>query len=157
MPRKGEIAIFNRSHYEDVAIVRVHGLVPESVWKRRYAHIRNFEQMLVDEGTTILKFFLHIDREEQKKRLQSRLDKPAKQWKFQQADVIERRRWADYMAAYEDAIAETATAAAPWYIVPSNHKWYRNLVVATILRDSLAGLNMEYPSTDLDVEHIVIE
>lgn len=156
-PGKGEIVIFNRSHYEDVLVVRVHGLVPEAVWKRRYDHINDFERLLAEEGTLILKFFLHIDPEEQKKRLQARLNDPTKHWKFNVGDLKERARWAEYMQAYEDVLNKTSTDYAPWYIVPSNKKWYRNLVVASVLVDALKGLKMEYPQPKEDLSQVVIE
>lgn len=145
VPATGEIVIFDRSHYEDVSVVRVHGLISEAVHRRRYAQIRNFEQMLAEEGTTILKFFLHIDRDVQKKRIESRLEKPHKRWKFDQSDLDEREHWDDYMCAYSEAISETSTGWAPWYIIPANHKWYRNLVVAQVIVDTLNNFDMHYP------------
>ena len=135
IPGKGEMVVFNRSHYEDVLVVRVHNLVPEKTWKKRFAHINDFERMLTDEGVTILKFYLHIDRDEQRKRLQERLDDPAKHWKFNPGDLKERALWDDYMAAYEEMIEKTSTGHAPWFIIPSNRKWYRNLAIARILKD----------------------
>ena len=155
-PARGEIVIFNRSHYEDVLVVRVHDLVPQSVWSRRYEHINAFEQMLADEGTTILKFFLHISKEEQKERLQSRLDKPHKRWKFSRGDLKERELWDDYQAAYESMLSKTSTPWAPWYLVPADRKWYRNLVVATTLVSTLQGLDMQYPAFEGDPEEIEI-
>jgi PPK2 family polyphosphate:nucleotide phosphotransferase len=155
-PAKGEIAIFNRSHYEDVCITRVHDLISRKVWQRRYTHINDFERMLSDEGTTILKFFLHIDRDEQKKRLLARRDDPDKRWKFTRADVEERKLWPRYMEAYEEAIAKTSTEWAPWYVVPSNHKWCRNLVVASVIVGTLSRLNMKYPGSGKDVEALEI-
>jgi PPK2 family polyphosphate:nucleotide phosphotransferase len=149
VPGKGEVVVFNRSHYEDVLVVRVHSLVPKAVWSRRYDHIRAFEQMLVDEGTVIRKFFLHIGKEEQRKRLESRVEDPTKRWKFQHADLEERELWSEYQRAYEDAISKTSTDDAPWYIVPANQKWYRNYVVGSILADTLKGLHMKYPEPDL--------
>jgi PPK2 family polyphosphate:nucleotide phosphotransferase len=156
-PATGEIAIFNRSHYEDVLVVRVHNLVPPNVWKRRYAEINHFEEMLANEGTTIRKFFLHIDREEQKKRLEARLQEPSKHWKFNVEDLKERQLWPEYMRAYQDAIGETSTDWAPWYIVPSNHKWFRNLVVSTVVVETLDSLHMQYPRPNVDLSHITIE
>jgi PPK2 family polyphosphate:nucleotide phosphotransferase len=156
-PGKGEIVIFNRSHYEDVLVVRVHGLVPEETWRRRYEHINAFERALVEEGTTILKFFLHIDLEEQKRRLQARLDEPDKRWKFAKGDLKERELWPKYMAAYEDVLSKTSTAWAPWTIVPANRKWYRNLVVATVLVEALEELNMSYPQPEEGLDDVVIE
>ncbi len=154
-PAKGEMMIFNRSHYEDVLVVRVHGLVPKPVWEERYQEINDFEHMLVEEGVTILKFFLHISRAEQKKRLQERLDDPTKHWKFSLADEKERKLWPEYRKAYEDALERTSTKWAPWHIVPANHKWYRNLVVATILTDTLRGLKMKYPKPSAEVEEML--
>ncbi len=147
LPTRGEIVIFNRSHYEDVLVVRIHELVKEGVWKKRYDHINDFERMLTDEGTTILKFFLHISKDEQKERLLARLDEPDKRWKFSPGDLKERDRWPDYQAAYEDAITRTSTEWAPWYIVPADRKWYRNLVVASALIETLEKLDAEPPST----------
>jgi PPK2 family polyphosphate:nucleotide phosphotransferase len=149
VPGKGEVVVFNRSHYEDVLIVRVHELVPKSVWNRRYDQIRAFEQMLVDEGTVVLKFFLHISKEEQARRLEARIADPGKRWKFQHADLEERELWDEYQRAYEDALGKTATDSAPWYIVPANHKWYRNYVVGSLLAETLKGLRMKYPEPDL--------
>lgn len=144
-PGKGEIVVFNRSHYEDVLVVRVHNLVPKEVWRRRYEQINNFERMLAEEGTTILKFYLHIDKDEQAQRLQERLDDPQKLWKFNPGDLAERKLWGDYMEAYEDVLNKTSTEWAPWYIVPANRKWYRNLVVATTIIEALEGLQMKFP------------
>lgn len=156
-PGKGEMVIFNRSHYEDVLIVRVHELAPEAVWRKRYDHINHFEQLLVDEGTTILKFYLHIDLDEQKERLQARLDEPHKRWKFAKGDLKERKLWPQYMAAYEEMLSKTSTEAAPWYIVPANRKWYRDLVISQVIVDKLKELNMQYPQPEEDLEDIVIE
>ncbi|MFC1463797.1 MAG: polyphosphate kinase 2 family protein [Candidatus Brachytrichaceae bacterium NZ_4S206] len=157
VPGKGEIVIFNRSHYEDVLIVRVQGLVPEPVWRRRYQHIREFERMLADEGVTILKFYLHISKDEQKRRLQARLDDPNKHWKFNVGDLKERARWDDYMQAYEDAINETSTEWAPWYVIPANKKWYRDWVAVNIILDTLKGFKMRYPQPKEDLSKVVIE
>jgi PPK2 family polyphosphate:nucleotide phosphotransferase len=156
-PCTGEIMIFNRSHYEDVLVVRVHNLVPAEVWKRRYGHINDFERMLTNEGTDILKFYLHISWEEQKERFQARLDNQNKQWKFNLGDLEERKLWTEYMRAYEDMLSKTSTEEAPWYIVPANRKWYRNLVVATLLVDKMEGLNMSYPEPEDNLSKIVIE
>lgn len=156
-PAAGHITIFNRSHYEDVLVVRVHDLVPEKRWRKRYEHIRNFEELLVDEGTTVLKFFLHISKEEQKERLQDRLDKPHKNWKFAKGDLAERKLWDDYTAAYEEAMSQTSTKGAPWYVIPANRKWYRNLVISEILVDTLEKLKMEYPPAEDGLDGIVIE
>jgi PPK2 family polyphosphate:nucleotide phosphotransferase len=155
-PGRGEIVVFNRSHYEDVLVVRVHGLVPPEAWKRRYDQINGFERLLAEEGTTILKFYLHIDKDEQKERLQERLDAPEKRWKFNPGDVAERGRWDDYMKAYEDALERTSTAWAPWRIVPANRNWYRNLVVAEAIVDALEKLDMRYPEPPEGCEKIVI-
>lgn len=145
LPSTGQLVIFNRSHYEDVLVVRVHNLVPPRVWEKRYNQINEFERMLAEEGTTILKFYLHIDEEEQKRRLQARLADPDKRWKFSQDDIRERALWPEYLQAYNAVLSRTSTSWAPWYIVPSNSKWYRNLVVAQILVDVLNGLKMSYP------------
>ena len=155
-PRAGEIAIFNRSHYEDVLVVRVHSLVPKSVWERRYDHINAFEELLHDEGTAILKFFLHIDLDEQKERLQERLDVPEKRWKFQKGDLAERKRWDDYMEAYEAAISRTSTDYAPWYVIPGNSKSYRNLVIASVITDRLKEMKMSYPDAEPELNGLVI-
>jgi PPK2 family polyphosphate:nucleotide phosphotransferase len=157
VPGQGEIAIFNRSHYEDVLVVRVHDLVPKEVWKTRYESINAFEKTLHQEGTAILKFFLHISKEEQKKRLQARLDDETKHWKFNPADLPERKFWDAYMKAYEEALSRTSTDEAPWYIVPSDKKWYRNLTVSALLVGALEALHMEYPKGDFDPRKIVIE
>ncbi len=146
VPGKGEIVVFNRSHYEDVLVVRVHNLAPQEVWSQRYEQINHFERMLAAEGTTILKFYLNIDKEEQAQRLQARLDDPQKRWKFNPGDLEERKRWDDYMAAYEEALSKTSTEWAPWYIVPANRKWYRNLVLATTMIEALENLNMKFPA-----------
>ncbi len=145
VPGKGELVVFNRSHYEQVLVVRVHKLEPDSEWRAHYRHINEFERMLAETGTTILKFFLHISPDEQKKRLLERLDTPEKKWKFSPADLPERKLWPEYMKAYEDAINQTSTEWAPWYVVPSNHNWYRNLVVASVLVDALKDLKLTYP------------
>ena len=157
VPGNGEIVVFNRSHYEDVLVVRVHGLVPEEVWARRYDHINAFERLLADEGTTIVKFYLHISKDEQKERLQARLDDPDKHWKFDTGDLAERARWHDYTAAFEAVLERTSTESAPWYVVPADLKWYRNVVVARTLVDTLEGLGMEYPAADEDLSQVVIE
>jgi PPK2 family polyphosphate:nucleotide phosphotransferase len=157
VPGRGEITIFNRSHYEDVLVVKVRGLAPPERVERRYAQIAEFERMLVEEGTTILKFFLHISKEEQRLRLQERLDRPEKNWKFNPGDLVERGFWNAYMAAYETALTLTSTEAAPWYIVPSDRKWYRNLVIATALVDTLRGLEMQFPPPAEGLSEIVLE
>ncbi len=157
VPAKGEIGIFNRSHYEDVLIVRVHGLVPEERWRARYAEIRNFEQMLTGEGVTIVKFFLAIDRDEQRARFQDRVDDPTKRWKFSPGDLAERSRWDDYSAAFSEMLGETSTSYAPWYLVPANRNWLRNLAVGEILADRLDALNPQYPPAAAGVEGTKIE
>jgi PPK2 family polyphosphate:nucleotide phosphotransferase len=156
VPGSGEIVIFNRSHYEDVLIVRVHDLVPRAVWSKRYEEINEFERTLAAEGTTILKFFLHIGKDEQRARLQERADNPKKRWKFSHGDVEQRKYWDDYMRAYEDALSKTSTDYAPWYIVPANRNWYRNLVVSEVLVDALTRLKMKYPKPDGDFSKIRI-
>lgn len=156
-PGKGEITIFNRSHYEDVLVVRVDELVPESVWSRRYEHIRSFEKILADEGTTILKFYLHINKEEQKERFQDRLDEPDKNWKFSLGDLEKRRQWEQYIQAYQDALGKTSTEYAPWYVIPANRKWYRNLVISNIIINTLKNLEMEFPEPEDDLSGVVID
>jgi PPK2 family polyphosphate:nucleotide phosphotransferase len=145
VPGKGEIGIFNRSHYEDVLVVRVHGLVPKSVWSKRYAEINAFEQILADSGTTIIKLFLSIDREEQRQRFQERYDDPKKRWKFSMGDLDERKLWDQYQAAFDDMLSKTSTDWAPWYVIPANRNWLRNLAVSTIVADTLEGLKPAYP------------
>jgi PPK2 family polyphosphate:nucleotide phosphotransferase len=157
VPGKGEMTIFNRSHYEDVLVVRVHNLVPPEVWQQRYDQINEFERLLAETGTTILKFYLHIDLDEQKERLQARLDDPTKHWKFRLGDLRERKRWPDYMAAYEEALSKTSTPYAPWYIVPANRKWYRDLVISSILVETLESLDMKFPPPEEDLNGVVIE
>ncbi|CAN5198639.1 polyphosphate kinase 2 family protein [soil metagenome] len=157
VPGKGTIGIFNRSHYEDVLIVRVRELVPADVWAARYDQIREFERLLTETGTTIVKFFLYIDRDEQRERFQARYDDPTKRWKFSMGDLDERAHWDDYMAAYQDALSKTSTNDAPWYIIPSNRKWFRNLAVASILADTMADLKPDYPPAPELPENLVIE
>ncbi len=154
-PGKGEIAIFNRSHYEDVLVVRVHDFVPKEVWSRRYDQINAFERLLADEGTTILKFFLLIDRDEQKARLQARIDDPDKNWKFRLGDLAERKLWDDYMLAYEEMLSRCSTEVAPWYVIPANQKWFRNLAVADIVADTLDELKPRYPRRPDDLTGVV--
>ncbi len=156
VPGKGEIGVFNRSHYEEVLIVRVHELVPKAVWSGRYKTIREFEELLTQSGTTIVKFFLHISKEEQRERLQERYDNPKKRWKFSPGDIEERKLWDDYTAAYEDALAETSTADAPWYVIPSNRNWFRDLAISSILADTIADLKPDYPApADLPKDLVV--
>jgi PPK2 family polyphosphate:nucleotide phosphotransferase len=157
VPKFGEIGIFNRSHYEEVLVVRVHNLVPQSVWKKRYDQINNFEQMLADEGVNIVKFFLYIDRDEQKRRFQARLEDPAKKWKFSSADIEERKFWDDYTAAFEDAIERCSKPYAPWFIIPANKKWFRNLAVSEILIHTLEEMNLKYPKPAGDTPNLQFE
>lgn len=156
IPARGEIGIFNRSHYEDVLIVRVHDLVPKAVWSKRYEQINNFEKMLTENNVTVLKFFIHISADEQKRRLQERLDDPTKNWKMNPEDVKERMRWDDYMKAYEDAISKCSTEHAPWYVIPANKKWFRNIAVSDIIIETLESLKMKFPKPDFDPSTIVI-
>lgn len=155
-PPRGMITIFNRSYYEDVLVVRVTKLVPEAVWRPRYQMINEFERMLTLNGTTILKFFLDISKEEQKERFESRLEEPDKRWKFNRADLQDRPLWDAYMAAFQDAINNCSTAYAPWYVIPANHKWYRNLVVARIIADTLEAMNPRFPQPEKGLETITI-
>jgi PPK2 family polyphosphate:nucleotide phosphotransferase len=156
-PGKGEIAIFNRSHYEDVLVVRVHDIVPKAVWSRRFDQINAFEEVLASSGTTILKFFLWIDRDEQAERFQARLDDPAKRWKFRLGDLEERKRWDAYTAAFEDVLRRCSTEAAPWYVIPSNRKWFRNLAITDIIAETLAELDPQYPPSEEDLTGVVVE
>lgn len=149
VPGKGEIVIFNRSHYEDVGVVRVHNLVEERVWRKRYDQINDFERMLAENGVTILKFFLHISRDEQRERLQARLDDPKKRWKFQHGDLEERKLWDEYQKAYQEAIRRTSTEWAPWYVIPADRKWFRDHAIASTLIKTLEKLDMNYPQPDL--------
>jgi PPK2 family polyphosphate:nucleotide phosphotransferase len=155
-PSTGSLTVFNRSHYEDVLIVRVLDLVPEERWSRRYGHINDFERLLADEGTTVLKFYLHISQEEQAERLQARLDDDTKHWKFNKGDLEHRAVWPEYMAAYEVALSRTSTEHAPWYIVPANTKWYRNIVITKTIVDTLESFNMEYPEPEEGLDEVVI-
>jgi len=157
VPGRGEMVIFNRSHYEDVLVVRVQKLAPPEVWRQRYDQINDFERLLAETGTVVLKFFLHISKEEQRERLQARLDDPRKQWKFRKGDLIDRAHWDEYMAAYEEALARTSQKHAPWYVVPSDKKWYRNLVVATLLVKALEDLDLQVPEPPEDLKGVVIE
>ena len=156
MPAKGEIGVFDRSHYEDVLAVRVLELVPEEQWRRRYDHINDFERLLTDEGTTIVKVFLHISKDEQRDRLQARLDEPTKRWKFKTSDLDARARWDDWEAAFEEAIARTSTVHAPWYVIPADKKWYRDWAVASIMVAVLEGMDLNWPEPD-GLDGIVIE
>jgi PPK2 family polyphosphate:nucleotide phosphotransferase len=153
-PGKGEVAIFNRSYFEDVLVVRVHKLVPQSVWSKRYDLINDFETMLSQNGTTILKFYLHISPEEQLSRFKQRLDDPSRHWKISESDYSERELWPEYMAAYEDAMALTSTKHAPWYVIPANHKWFRNLTVSRIVADTMDDMGLKLPPTRVDLADI---
>ena len=148
VPPRGTIGIFNRSHYEDVLVVRVHDLVPKDQWKRRYAQINDFERMLTENGVTILKFFLHISQEEQKERLLERVRDPLKNWKFQVGDLEERRRWEDYTEAYADVLERCSTDVAPWYLVPGDRKSTRNLLVAQLVVETLERMDPQFPRVD---------
>ena len=156
-PADGQIGVFNRSHYEDVLVVRVMGFAPEKVWKKRYDHIANFEQMLADEGTTIIKIFLNVSRNKQKERFEERLQRPDKNWKFRVGDLDDRARWPDYMEAYTDALEKTSTDDAPWYVVPADRKWARNVCIARILRHHLEEINPQYPDPEPGLDEIVID
>jgi PPK2 family polyphosphate:nucleotide phosphotransferase len=156
-PKKGEIVIFNRSHYEDIVTVNVDKLAPPEVWSRRHKHINEFERMLADENAIIFKFYLHISPEEQKKRLEERLEDSTKQWKFSVGDLPKRKLWAQYTKAYESAISKTSTPWAPWYIIPANRKWYRNLLIAEILVERFELLKMKYPPCKDNLDDVVIE
>ena len=155
-PRQGEVGVFNRSHYEDVLIVRVHDLVPEETWRQRFQHIRDFEQTLAESGTTIVKLMLNISKDEQRERLQARLDDPAKHWKFNVADLDERARWDDYRDAFEDAISETSTELAPWYVIPADKKWYRNWIVLRILIETLEAMDPQFPPPAEGLDSVVV-
>jgi PPK2 family polyphosphate:nucleotide phosphotransferase len=153
-PAKGEVAIFNRSHYEDVLIVRVHNFVPKSVWSQRYEQINDFERRLIQNGTRILKFFLHISKEEQLQRFEERLDDPAKHWKISEADYSEREFWDDYLRAYEDAIAKCNSDDAPWFVIPADHKWFRDLAISEIIVSTMESMNFQVPRPTVDIEDI---
>jgi len=155
-PGRGRIGVFNRSHYEDVLVVRVNELVPESVWSQRYDQINAFESLLAANGTGIVKFFLHISRDEQRERFQKRLDNPAKHWKWSSGDLETREKWADFQAAYTDALGRCSTAAAPWFVIPADRKWYRDLAVAEILADTARDMDPKWPEPEEDVSGIVI-
>jgi PPK2 family polyphosphate:nucleotide phosphotransferase len=156
-PLRGEIGIFNRSHYEDVVTARVHRLVPKPVWSRRPRHIREFERMLSDEGTTVVKVFLHVSRDEQRTRLQERLDNPEKGWKFRRSDLDDRAQWDEFMDAYNDVIGQTSTKWAPWHVVPADHNWVRNLLVARIVVDTLRRMDPQLPKPDSSLSDIEID
>jgi PPK2 family polyphosphate:nucleotide phosphotransferase len=149
-PHAGEVVIFDRSHYEDVLAVRVHTLVPKSVWKQRYGHINNFESLLAHGGTKVCKFLLHISPDEQAARLRARRDDPTKRWKFRSADLVERKDWDAYQSAFSDMLERTSTASAPWFVIPANHKWYRNWAVTECLIKELSRMNPKYPEGSPD-------
>ncbi|MCM8596192.1 polyphosphate kinase 2 family protein [Accumulibacter sp.] len=153
-PARGQVVVFNRSHYEDVLVVRVHGLVPESVWSKRYELICDFEKMLTDNGTRILKFFLHISPEEQLARFRQRLEDPARNWKISESDYSERELWPAYVEAYEEALSRTSTREAPWYVVPANHKWFRNLAISQIIADTMDAMGLKLPPARVDLAEI---
>ncbi len=153
-PVKGEIVVFNRSHYEDVLVTRVHGLIDKPTWKSRYKRIHEFEKLLLDNNTHILKFFLHISKEEQLERFAKRIEDPARNWKISNSDYTEREYWGDYTKAYEDAISATTTKKAPWFVIPSNHKWYRNLAVSKIIAQTLESMDLAFPKPTVDLNEI---
>lgn len=157
VPQRGSIGIFNRSHYEDVLVVRVHDLVPKDEWKQRYERINQFEEMISEGGVTVVKCFLHISKEEQRERLQARLDEPHKRWKFSKGDLSERKLWGDYQDAYEDAMNKCNTKHTPWNIIPSDRKWYRNLVVSELLRKTLEEMDPKFPACEAGLDGIVVE
>jgi len=157
VPARGNIGIFNRSHYEDVLVVRVHNLVPRKEWAARYDRINDFEQHLADSGVTLLKFFLHISKEEQRERLQARLDNPNKRWKFSKADLTERQYWDDYQKAYTEALTKCNSPHAPWHVVCADRKWHRNLVISSIVRCTLEKMNPQFPPAEEGLEGIVVE
>lgn len=157
VPGKGHVGVFNRSHYEDVLIVRVHKIVPKSVWSERYSQINTFERLLAKNGVTIIKFFLHISKDEQKKRLEERIADPTKLWKVNPRDLEEHKKWPDYMKAYEDALSECSTDQAPWYVIPANKKWFRNVAIAQIICEAMEDMKMQYPKPEFDPSKPVIE
>ena len=155
VPAKGSVAIFNRSHYEDVLVARVHNLVPEKVWSKRYDQINDFERLIATENnTTILKFFLHISKEEQLERFKKRLDDPARQWKISDSDYKERDYWKDYTEAFEDVLSKTSTERAPWFIIPANHKWFRDLAISQIITRAMEEMNMQLPKPTVNLAEI---
>lgn len=153
-PRRGQVGIFNRSHYEDVLVVRVHGLVPKKIWQTRYDHINAFERLLADSGTHVLKFYLHITEDEQLKRFKQRIDDPARHWKISEGDYAERPYWDSYRKAFEAALSRCSTPHAPWFVIPSNHKWFRNLAVSRIMVETLERLNPQFPEPAVDMAEI---
>ncbi len=154
VPRKGEFGIFNRSHYEDVLVVRVHKLVPKPVWESRYGQINAFEKLLADNNVIVMKFFLHISKDEQLERFRARVEDPTRQWKLSEADFAERDYWDDYTRAYEDALTRCSTVSAPWYVIPANRKWYRNLAISKIIVETLEDLHMKFPEPTIDLSRI---
>ena len=157
VPRRGEVRIFNRSHYEDVLIVRVHNLVPKSIWSRRFEQINNFEKLLAESDIHVIKFFLHISKSEQKKRFKERLDDPTKNWKAEPGDFEERKYWEEYTRAYEDVLTRCSTDYAPWYVIPANHKWFRNLSISQILVHEFEKLKMKFPEPRYDISKLKIK
>jgi PPK2 family polyphosphate:nucleotide phosphotransferase len=157
VPQRGMIGIFNRSHYEDVLVVRVHGMVPESVWSKRYAQINAFEESLAQNNVKILKFFLHISSKEQKERLEERIADPTKNWKISEDDFRERKHWKEYMRAYEDALSKCSTAAAPWFIIPADRKWVRNFAVSLIVVEALEAMELKYPPPSMDLSKLKVK
>jgi PPK2 family polyphosphate:nucleotide phosphotransferase len=157
VPAQGMIGVFNRSHYEDVLVVRVDRLVPEEIWRARYEQINQFEHLLTETGTTILKFYLHISKKEQKERFQSRLDEPQKHWKFSREDLEKRKKWDEYMQAYEEALERCTTRWAPWYVIPADQKWYRNLAITRVLVSTLKQLDPQFPDNKDEVAGFKIE
>ena len=153
-PAKGHVSIFNRSHYEDVLVVRVHDLAPKKVWSKRYEHINAFEKLLVDNGTHILKFYLHISKDEQLRRFKQRIEDSARHWKISESDYAERHYWDDYVEAFEAALSKCSTDHAPWFVIPSNHKWFRNLAVAKIVIETLERMDIEFPKPTVDIDDI---
>jgi len=154
IPKYGDIGIFNRSQYEDVLVVRVHNLVPKEVWASRYDQINSFEEILHKNNVRILKFYLHISKDEQKKRFLERIDDPYKRWKISESDFVERKYWDDYMAAYEDALTRCSTPEAPWFVIPANKKWFRNLAVSHVIAETLEGMHMKFPPPSIDVKSL---
>lgn len=157
VPPRGYIHVFNRSHYEDVVVVRVKGLVEKARWQARYEHINAFEKMLADEGVTIVKFYLHISKEFQRERLQKRLDEPDKRWKFNPGDLEDRARWDEFMAAFDDALGRCSTPHAPWYVIPAEKRWYRDVIITQVMVRTLEQLDMKFPALTYDPAKIVIE
>ena len=153
-PRRGEVVVFNRSHYEDVIAVRVHDLIPKKIWSQRYAQINDFERRLAANGTHVLKFFFHISKEEQLERFRDRLTDPTRHWKISESDYTEREYWNDYAAAYEDVLNQCSTESAPWFVIPSDHKWFRNLAISRIIVETMEGLDIQVPEPTVDLAEI---